>query len=92
MAVMPADRQFEFCHIAPLDRVYQLPVDVDVVRVDSVGQILRRQVVLEEIEQGDIHAAQGSIGAQLGDTPMEGRVVTGVGARLVQVRGHVRQD
>jgi hypothetical protein len=89
---MPADRQFEFCHVALLDRVYHLPVDVDVVRVDSVRQVLHRQVVLEEIEQGDIHAAQGSIGAQLSDTPMEGSVVTGVGARLVQMCGHVRQD
>jgi hypothetical protein len=92
MAVMPADRPFELSRVALLDRVNQLPVDVDVVRVHGVGQVLHRQVVLEEVEQGDIHAAQGSIGAQLGDPPVEGRVVAGVGARLVQVRGHARQD
>ena len=89
---MLADRQFEFGHVALLDRVRQLPVDVDVVRVHGVGQVLHRQVVLEEVEQGDVHAAQWSIGAQLGDPPVEGRVVAGVGAWLVQVRGHARQD
>ena len=92
MAVMSADRQLELRQVALLDRVHELPVDVDVVGVNGIGQVLHRQVVLEEVEQGDVHAAQGGVGAQLGGPPVEGRVVAGVGARLVQVRGHACQD
>ncbi len=89
---MSADRQLELRQVALLDRVHELPVDVDVVGVNGIGQVLHRQVVLEEVEQGHVHAAQGRIGAQLGDPPVKGRVVAGVGAWLVQVRGHARQD
>jgi len=92
VAVVPPDSRPERGHVALLDQVSELPVGADTGRADGAGQVRGRQVVLEEVEQGDIHAAQRRVGAQPGDPPVEGRVVAGVSVRLVQVGGHARQD
>jgi hypothetical protein len=92
VAVVPPDGRPERGHVALRDRVSELPVGVDAGRADGARQVRGRQVLLEEVEQGDVHAAQRHVGAQPGDPPMEGGVVAGVGARLVQMRGHGRKD